>query len=102
MRPTSLECAIPHRISISMIVWPDIRQSLIRDALSVNPEDVGVELLKSLPASWTSSSMTGDMIASMDVYTMIEKQASQQEFWKVGPNFLHAYPQYKNCTIGVA
>lgn len=83
-----------------MIVWPEVRQGLIRDALTVNPEDVGIELLKNLPSSWASSHMTGDMIACMDVYTMIERQAERHEFWKVGPGFLHTYPQYKNCNVG--
>lgn len=102
MRPTSIERAIPHRISINMIVWPDMRQGLIRDALTVNPEDVGVELLKNLSPTWASSVVAGNMIASMDVYTMIERQAEQHDFWKVGPGFLHTYPQYKNCNLGVA
>lgn len=84
-----------------MIVWPDVRHGLIRDALTVDPEDVAVELLKNLPSSWTSSLVTGEMIACMDVYTMIEKQAERHESWTVGPGFLQTYPRYMNCNLGV-
>lgn len=101
MRPTPLEFVIPHRISINMIVWPDVRQALIRDALTVSPEDVGVALLQSLSPSWMTSLTTGNMIASMDVYEILEKQALQKEFWRAGPDFLKTYPQYQNCDLGV-
>ncbi|XP_014550139.1 hypothetical protein COCVIDRAFT_21320 [Bipolaris victoriae FI3] len=101
LRPTPLECTIPHRLSINMLVWPDIRQALIRDALTVSPEDVGIELLKNLSPYWPPSfAIRGDLIASMDVFRMIETQAVQYEFWKVGKGFFDKYTQYRNCGLG--
>ncbi|KAF2176431.1 hypothetical protein K469DRAFT_755651 [Zopfia rhizophila CBS 207.26] len=101
LRPTSLECQIPHRICINMLVWPDIRQSLIRDALTVDPENIGIELLRNLNTHWQPSfAMSGEFLASMDVYKMIERQAVTWDFWKVGPGFINKYGQYKSCDLG--
>ncbi|OAL42912.1 hypothetical protein IQ07DRAFT_650539 [Pyrenochaeta sp. DS3sAY3a] len=102
LRPTPLEHTVPHRLSVNMLVWPDIRQALIRDALTVSPEDVGAELLKNLSPYWPPSfGICGDLIASMDVYRMIEVQAVRYDFWKVGAGFLDKYSQYRNCDLGL-
>ncbi|KAF2742824.1 hypothetical protein M011DRAFT_481294 [Sporormia fimetaria CBS 119925] len=100
MRPTALEYTIPHRICISMLVWPDVRQALIRDALTVDPEPICISLLQSLPTDWASPhGINGDMLCTMDVHHMIEVQSVQFDFWKVGPTFVQMYPQYRHCDL---
>lgn len=84
-----------------MLVWPDVRHALIRDALTIDPIDVSLELVKNLPTHWPHSfAMTGEAMNIMDVYQMIELQAARLDFWKVGPGFLNTYPQYKGCNLG--
>lgn len=84
-----------------MLVWPDLRHVLIRDALDVDPIDVSLTVLNNLPTHWPHSfAMTGDALSIMDVYKMIELQSTRLDFWKVGPGFLNTYPQYKCCNLG--
>lgn len=79
---------------------PDIRRTLIRDSGRLDPEQVGAELLQHLRPNWSAElHATGDLIGSMDVLAIIEKQATNIEFWKVDKGFLKKYPQYAHCEI---
>jgi hypothetical protein len=101
MKPTPIECAIPHRIFVNMLVWPEVRQALICDPNGADVEEVGTALLQNLSPNWSQTlGITGDMIASMDVYRMIEIQATQYDFWKVETDFFQRFPQFKAYNLG--
>lgn len=83
-----------------MHIRPDIRRALIRDNGRLDPEQVGIELLQHLRPNWSADAhTTGDMIGSLEVLAIIERQATNIEFWKVDKGFLKKYPQYAHCEI---
>ncbi|CAG9948060.1 unnamed protein product [Clonostachys rosea f. rosea IK726] len=101
MRPTSLERRIPHQVCIGMLVWPDVRGTLIRDTQSTDPERIGIELLQHLSNKhWSATSqITGDMIGGIDILAIIQHQACQWETWKIDPVFQQRYPQFAHCDF---
>ncbi|KAH7020711.1 uncharacterized protein B0I36DRAFT_387582 [Microdochium trichocladiopsis] len=101
LRPLEIQRRIPHRICAGLIVWPDMRRCLVRDALSVSPEVVGTDLVRNLGTTWHPQlCVSGDLTTSMDLFVVLERQAASLEFWRCRPEFFVKYPQYAHCRMG--
>lgn len=78
-----------------------MRRCLVRDALSVSPEVVGTDLVPNLGTTWSPQlCVSGDLATSMDLYVVLERQATSLEFWRCRPEFFTKYPQYAHCRMG--
>ncbi|KAK5102934.1 hypothetical protein LTS08_003736 [Lithohypha guttulata] len=93
MRPTPLECVIPHRPFINMLIWPKIRQKLIQDP-RMDPEQFGTSTLQHLETKWSNCAP-----ASLDVLTTIEKQAEDLSWWTLKPDFFKAHPEFSSMNL---
>lgn len=72
---------------------------MVRDPHTNDPQVIGPELLDHLSAKWSPlADVTGDLIGSTDVFTIVEHQSQQPDFWKLDPNFEKKFPQLANCT----
>ncbi|KAH9895457.1 hypothetical protein F4778DRAFT_746955 [Xylariomycetidae sp. FL2044] len=107
MRPQIVECQIPHSILIDLFVWPDLRHALIKQSADMYAEAIGVDLVKFLKPSWapvmpsSSGHLRGSPsnLASIDVMSMVERQAESWDFWKVDPGFVRQYTQFIDCQL---
>ncbi|KAH7019646.1 hypothetical protein EDB80DRAFT_701247 [Ilyonectria destructans] len=100
MRPTDLEGRIPHRPCVGMLVWPDIRRTLIRDSNNADPEHIGMELLMHMSRNWVPTAyVTGDLIGSTDIFAIIERQSCRLGSWKVDRSFRDKHKQFINCGL---
>ncbi|KPI42814.1 uncharacterized protein AB675_1782 [Cyphellophora attinorum] len=98
MRPSALECIVPHRPFIGMLVWPNLRQALIRDTNDVDAELIGTHLFENLSRNWAHDETAFPEIkpGTMDLFDLIQQQACTLDVWKVNPAFFSVYPQYVN------
>ncbi|KEF61459.1 uncharacterized protein A1O9_03025 [Exophiala aquamarina CBS 119918] len=97
MRPSELECRKPHRLYISMLVWPKLREALIEDDTpDADPEAIGIAALQSLPQNWSSTGIHG-ILSGNDVLGTIEQQAQTTVFWSLDDQFTRKYPRYSNA-----
>ncbi|KIX10718.1 uncharacterized protein Z518_01802 [Rhinocladiella mackenziei CBS 650.93] len=99
LRPTPLECIVPHQSFIGMLVWPKLREALIRDSTKVDIEAIGLSLMQNLDPNFSRNAAEDTSMppGSMDVIEMIERQAKSLKFWKVKASFFDEYPQYAGC-----
>ncbi|KAK5953719.1 hypothetical protein OHC33_004988 [Knufia fluminis] len=96
MRPTKLQCSVPHHFFVGMLVWPTLRDALIRDG--TDPEAVGIAALQSLGTQWSGSGLHG-ILSGMDVLGIIQQQAQTLSFWSVDNGFFKKFPQFAGCQL---
>lgn len=79
-----------------------MRRCLVRDALSVSPEAVGMDLVRNLGSTWHPQwcVSVGDLATSMDLFAVLETQAASLDFWRCDPAFFTKYPEYAHCRMG--
>ncbi|RKK06691.1 hypothetical protein BFJ68_g16548 [Fusarium oxysporum] len=100
MRPTDLERRIPHKPCIGLLVWPDVRRTLVRDDNSLDPEYIGHELMRHMSVEWRPfDHVTGDLIGSTDIFAIIEAQACKWESWKVDKRFTEKHRRFVHCSF---
>ncbi|KAJ2897646.1 hypothetical protein MKZ38_004511 [Zalerion maritima] len=101
LRPLPIQCQEPHQIIIDTLVWPDVREMLIRNPGVVNVETISIDLLSNLNPNWNPSyNNPSNVIANLDIVQMVEREAYSFDIWKVGPGFAKKYPQFAHLRTG--
>ena len=83
---------------IRRVERPDIRRTLVRDALTIDPGTTGLGIVQYLNSNWSPvAGVDGDLIGSTDVLAVIQRQAGSLDTWQLSPRFEEKNPQFAHC-----
>ena len=75
-----------------------MREALIKDPSSADPEAIGTAGLQSLSQQWTSTGVQG-IVGGNDVLAVIELQSQTPAFWAVDESFRAKFPAHADLTL---
>lgn len=100
MKPTRLQCTVPHPAWIDMVVWPEARDQIIQgqmhwDQFAAFRELTGASMWVRWPHADSGSFMESDDGQSLLLNPIFESHIRRIENWQVGEEVAVAFPFMK-------